>query len=140
MTSGTTDPTGRSTRAARTKTRDDGIGHAVARAATEHAAPLRDMLAHFMLLEPVFDAMPDIVFFVKDRDARYAMVNRTLACRCGYKDDKTRLLGKTAEQVLPSRFGRIYTAQDQAVVAQKHQHRSARTASVSLPAASPAGA
>lgn len=79
---------------------------------------LRDMLSHFALLAPVFDAMPDIVFFVKDRDARYAMVNRTLARRCGHKDDKTALIGKTAEDVFPRRFGRIYTAQDQAIIAQ----------------------
>jgi AraC-like DNA-binding protein len=85
------------------------------------ASTLSDMLAHFALLAPVFDAMPDIVFFVKDREARYAMVNRTLARRCGHKDDKSALLGKTAEDVFPRRFGRIYTAQDQAIIAQGHQ-------------------
>ncbi|SAK53369.1 AraC family transcriptional regulator [Caballeronia pedi] len=85
------------------------------------ASTLSDMLAHFALLAPVFDAMPDIVFFVKDRDARYAMVNRTLARRCGHKDDKSALIGKTAEDVFPRRFGRIYTAQDQAIIAQGHQ-------------------
>jgi AraC-like DNA-binding protein len=74
------------------------------------------MLAHFKLLEPVFDAMPDIVFFVKDHASRYAMVNRTLARRCGHKQ-KEALLGKTAEEVFPSRFGRVYTAQDEAVIA-----------------------
>ncbi len=75
------------------------------------AATLCDMLAHFMLLESMFDAMPDIVFFVKDRDARYAMVNRTLARRCGHKDDKSKLLGKTAEDVFPRRSGVFfYTA------------------------------
>ncbi|VXB26254.1 Transcriptional regulator with PAS/PAC sensor, AraC family [Burkholderia sp. 8Y] len=92
--------------------------HAFDAAALPLASPLRDMLAHFALLAPVFDAMPDIVFFVKDRDARYAMVNRTLARRCGHKDDKTALIGKTAEDVFPRRFGRIYTAQDQAIIAQ----------------------
>ncbi|GGD65638.1 AraC family transcriptional regulator [Caballeronia grimmiae] len=99
-------------------------GPASPRAANDDALPspqpstLRDMLSHFALLAPVFDAMPDIVFFVKDRDARYAMVNRTLARRCGHKDDKTALLGKTAEDVFPRRFGRIYTAQDQTIIAQ----------------------
>jgi AraC-like DNA-binding protein len=78
---------------------------------------LNAMLQHFKLLEPVFDSMPDIVFFVKDEEARYALVNRTLASRCGHKD-KQALLGKTAEDVFPSRFGRIYTAQDQAIIAQ----------------------
>jgi AraC-like DNA-binding protein len=78
---------------------------------------LRGMLQHFMLLEPVFDAMPDVVFFVKDEAARYAMVNRTLARRCGQKD-KHALIGKTAEDVFPRRFGRIYTAQDKSIIAQ----------------------
>ena len=81
------------------------------------AATLEAMLQHFRLLEPVFDAMPDIVFFVKDAQARYALVNRALASRCGLKD-KLGLLGKTAEEVFPQRFGRIYTAQDQSIIAQ----------------------
>jgi AraC-like DNA-binding protein len=83
-----------------------------------HANPgsLAQMVAHFALLEPVFDAMPDVVFFVKDGHARYVLANRTLAARCGLKDPRA-LLGKTAEQVFPARFGRIYTAQDKAVVA-----------------------
>jgi AraC-like DNA-binding protein/PAS domain-containing protein len=81
------------------------------------ASTLDSMLEHFRLLEPVFDAMPDIVFFVKDKEARYALVNRALASRCGLKD-KSGLLGKTAEDVFPQRFGRIYTAQDRSVIAQ----------------------
>jgi AraC-like DNA-binding protein len=78
------------------------------------------MLQHFRLLEPVFDAMPDVVFFVKDEEARYAMVNRTLARRCGQKD-KQALIGKTAEDVFPRRFGRIYTAQDKAIIEEGNQ-------------------
>ncbi|CAM2185759.1 HTH-type transcriptional activator RhaR [Paraburkholderia sacchari] len=76
---------------------------------------LPQMVAHFSLLEPLFDAMPDVVFFVKDHEARYVIANLTLAARCGFKD-KRALLGKTAEEVFPRRFGRIYTEQDQAVV------------------------
>jgi AraC-like DNA-binding protein len=79
------------------------------------AATLAEMLAHFAMLEPVFDALPDVVFFVKDRDARYALVNRTLARRCGCKE-KSELLGKTTEDVFPRRFGRVYMAQDQAII------------------------
>lgn len=78
-------------------------------------ATLEAMLTHFTLLEPVFDAMPEVVFFVKDVQARYVLVNRTLASRCGYKD-KEALLGKTAEDVFPRRFGRVYTAQDRTIV------------------------
>ncbi len=67
------------------------------------------MLQHFRLLEPVFDAMPDIVFFVKDAQARYALVNRALASRCGLKD-KLGLLGKTDEEVFPQRWPHLYRA------------------------------
>lgn len=61
-------------------------------------ADLGAMLAHFRMLEPVFDALPDVAFFVKDANGRYALVNRTLAMRCGYKE-KRDLLGKTADEV-----------------------------------------
>lgn len=79
------------------------------------AATLAGMLAHFTLLEPVFDAMPDVAFFIKDTGARYVLVNSTLASRCGFKE-KGALLGKTSEDVFPRRFGRIYTAQDKAII------------------------
>lgn len=77
---------------------------------------LAQMVAHFALLVPVFDAMPNVVFFVKDTAACYVLANRTLAARCGFKDQRA-LLGKTAERVFPPRFGRIYTEQDKAIVA-----------------------
>jgi AraC-like DNA-binding protein len=83
-------------------------------AATEHHS-MQQMVAHFSLLEPLFDAMPDVVFFVKDNEARYLIVNTTLAMRCGLKK-KEALLGKTAEDVFPARFGEVYTAQDANVV------------------------
>src|SRR3546814_12708084 len=76
---------------------------------------LARMVSHFALIEPIFDTMADVVFFVKDAQARYVLANRTLASRCGLGNKRDRL-GKTAEQVFPARFGRIYTAQAQAVV------------------------
>jgi AraC-like DNA-binding protein len=79
------------------------------------ASTFAAMLAHYAMLEPVFDALPDVVFFVKDGDARYALVNRTLARRCGCRE-RGELLGRTAEDVFPSRFGRVYTAQDKAII------------------------
>jgi AraC-like DNA-binding protein len=79
------------------------------------ATTLPQMVAHFSLLEPLFDAMPDVVFFVKDHEARYVIVNTTLAARCGCKDRRA-LLGKTAAEAFPSRFGHIYTEQDRAIV------------------------
>ncbi|NRO95948.1 helix-turn-helix domain-containing protein [Paraburkholderia sp. NMBU_R16] len=79
------------------------------------AATLADMLPFFAQLEPVFDALPDVVFFVKDERTRYALVNRTLASRCGCKE-KRALIGKTTEEVFPSRFASTYMAQDRAVL------------------------
>ncbi len=83
--------------------------------ALQTSTSLSAMVAHFELLEPLFDAMHDVVFFVKDHDVRYVLANATLAARCGFKDKRT-LLGKRAEQVFPLRFGHLYTAQDEAVV------------------------
>jgi AraC-like DNA-binding protein len=83
--------------------------------ATMPLQSMQQMVAHFSLLEPLFDAMPDVVFFVKDDKARYVIVNTTLAVRCGLKK-KEALLGKTAEEVFPARFGEVYTAQDADVV------------------------
>lgn len=80
------------------------------------AMTLADMLPFFAQLALVFDALPDVVFFVKDADMRYVMVNRTLASRCGCKD-KRGLLGKTTEQVFPSRFANAYMAQDHSILA-----------------------
>ncbi|WP_175796724.1 PAS domain-containing protein, partial [Burkholderia anthina] len=73
------------------------------------------MLAHFAQLAPVFDALPDVAFFVKDVDGRYVLANRTLAQRCGFKE-KRELYGKTTEEVFPRRFGRNYLEQDMATI------------------------
>lgn len=79
------------------------------------AATLAEMLPFFAQLEPVFDALPEVVFFVKDSETRYVLVNRTLAFRCGCKE-KRALLGKTTEEVFPSRFASAYMAQDRSIL------------------------
>lgn len=63
----------------------------------------------------LFDQTPDIVFFVKDRQARYLMVNETLAARCGFRR-KNEMLGKTAAEVFPPPLGDSYVEQDLAVL------------------------
>lgn len=65
--------------------------------------------------EALFDALPDVVFFIKDLEGRYVLVNRTLARRCGYRQ-KSGLLGKTAAEAFPSRFGAHYLQQDRRVL------------------------
>jgi AraC-like DNA-binding protein len=72
---------------------------------------LPDLLASLQQIAPLLDAMPGVVFFIKDMQARYVLVNQTLAQRCGLRD-KDHLLGKTATEVFPSRFGSLYTEQD----------------------------
>jgi AraC-like DNA-binding protein len=69
------------------------------------------------LLEKLFSQLPDVVFFAKDRQGRYARVNDTLLKRCGIRERKM-LLGLTAEEVFPKPLGAGYTAQDQLVLEQ----------------------
>ena len=65
--------------------------------------------------DDLFDAITDTVFFVKDADGRYVVVNRTLAVRTGrsHKDD---LIGKTARDVFPGVLGELISAQDTVVL------------------------
>lgn len=65
-------------------------------------------------VEELFDRVPNVVFFVKDLQGRYRMVNNTLVARCGLAV-KTELIGRTAMEVFPSPLGERYLAQDRAV-------------------------
>lgn len=65
--------------------------------------------------EPLFDAMPDVVFFVKDIEGRYVVVNRTLVNRCGLKE-KDELIGRTAQEVFPHSLAQSYADQDRMVL------------------------
>jgi AraC-like DNA-binding protein len=66
--------------------------------------------------EALFDALSDVVFFVKDAQGRYVVVNQTLVQRCGQRH-KAALLGRTPAEVFVHPFGQTYMAQDQAVLA-----------------------
>jgi AraC-like DNA-binding protein len=65
--------------------------------------------------EALFDGIPDVVFFMKDRDGRYTSVNETLVLRCG-RQHKRELLGRTPLDVFPAPLAQSYAAQDQRVV------------------------
>ena len=84
---------------------------------TDTPADLPTLLASLKLIAPLLDAMPDVVFFIKDTDARYSLANRTLAERCGHGEPDA-LIGLTAEQVFPTGFGAQYTDQDRRVLSQ----------------------
>lgn len=72
--------------------------------------------AQFALLEALFDRLPDVVFFVKDRAGRYVVVNETLRVRCGVAH-KRALLGRCADEVFPHPLGGAYAEQDRIVTA-----------------------
>ena len=65
--------------------------------------------------EALFDALPDVVFFVKDKQGRYVVVNQTLADRCA-DGDKLRLIGKRPSEVFPAALAASYTRQDETVL------------------------
>ncbi|MBS0382091.1 MAG: AraC family transcriptional regulator [Proteobacteria bacterium] len=66
-------------------------------------------------LVPLFDALPDVVFFVKDGAGRYTHANLTLVRRLGL-ESRADLIGKSATELFPASLGRSYAAQDQRVL------------------------
>lgn len=86
-------------------------------ASLSHFKPcdLPTLLSSLQPIAPLLDTLLDVVFFIKDCEARYAFVNQTLARRCGFKES-AELLGRTADMVFPERFGPLYTAQDRRVL------------------------
>lgn len=76
---------------------------------------IQTLLHAMALIAPLLNAIPNVVFFIKDVQARYLMVNMTLARRCGFKTVVS-LLGKTSADVFPSALGLGYTEQDMRVL------------------------
>ena len=59
----------------------------------------------------IFNAIPDTVFFIKDREGRYVVVNQALADRC-VSGKRDALLGRTAAEVFAAPLGESFTEQD----------------------------
>ncbi|ETF04168.1 AraC family transcriptional regulator [Advenella kashmirensis W13003] len=76
---------------------------------------LKDLLDHLSILAPILDALPNVVFFIKNPRAEYVLVNQTLAKRCGL-DNVEDVLGKPSRDVFNSRQGNEYTEQDYEVL------------------------
>lgn len=74
-----------------------------------------DLFGAHAYAEALFDALPDVVFFIKDRTGRYVRVNHTLAMRCA-GGDKTKLIGKRPEEVFPAPLAASYARQDESVL------------------------
>lgn len=67
-------------------------------------------------LEALFDAVPNILFFVKDSQRRYTHANITIVQRLGLKS-RSEVIGKRVEDVYPGGFSAAYVKQDQDVLA-----------------------
>lgn len=75
---------------------------------------LLETLTPQLLLE-IFNSLPDVMFFVKDREGKYVMVNQTLVMRSGKPHSKD-LIGHTASVVFPGVVGSNYTQQDLQII------------------------
>ncbi len=67
------------------------------------------------VLQRLFDEAPDLAFFLKDREGRYLVVNRSLAERHGFAE-AGELVGKRPSEVCPGPFGQVPTEQDARVL------------------------
>lgn len=67
------------------------------------------------VIEGLFDALPEVVFFIKDSMGCYVVVNQTLANRCA-GGDKAKLIGKRPGEVFPAALAASYTRQDEMVL------------------------
>jgi PAS domain S-box-containing protein len=51
------------------------------------------------MLERIFDCLPDVLYYIKDVEARYVSVNQSLVERSGLSREE--VVGKTADQLFP---------------------------------------
>jgi AraC-like DNA-binding protein len=90
---------------------------ATAGAEDDPAAALAAVLGRPFPAIELFDHIADIVFFIKDCEARYVAVNQTLADRCNFAD-KRGLIGRRASEVFAAPLGARFEAQDLKVIAE----------------------
>lgn len=67
-------------------------------------------------IEHLLDAVPDVLFFAKDRERRYTHANITIINRLGLKS-RCDVIGKRVEEVYPGGLSGAYARQDQRVLA-----------------------
>jgi PAS domain S-box-containing protein len=76
---------------------------------------LQSRLEAQAVMEALFDDLEDVVFFIKDEQGCYVLVNRTLVTHCGL-GRKREVIGRTTDDVFPEPFGKQYRKQDQEVL------------------------
>lgn len=76
---------------------------------------MQELLVPAGELTHLFNAVPDVVFFVKDCNGRYTHVNLTLVQRLGFRrpDD---VVGRHVVELFPVPLGSSYSAQDHQVL------------------------
>ena len=67
-------------------------------------------------LQGLFDPLPDVVFFIKDDQCRYAHVNRTLVRRLGLRG-REEIIGRSVLELYPASLSATYIQQDRRVLA-----------------------
>lgn len=65
--------------------------------------------------EGLFDCLPQVQFWIKDRAGRYLRVNRALLQNYGF-DDPAAMVGKTDEELMPPQLAAQYVRDDHAVL------------------------
>lgn len=77
--------------------------------------PIPDFSVPASQLLHLFDAVPDVSFFVKDASGRYTHVNLTLVRRVGMKR-RSDVIGRRPSELFPSPLGESYEKQDRQVL------------------------
>ncbi len=67
------------------------------------------------LIERLFDTLPDVVFFAKDRRGRYTHANQTLLDRLRLPD-RGQLIGRRVDELFAGPLGHIFATQDEQVL------------------------
>lgn len=76
------------------------------------------LLNHLGLVMPLINTLPNVTFFVKDRNAKYLLANENLAKRCKMATTND-VIGKRAEDIFHHELGRSYSSQDYLVMQKK---------------------
>ena len=72
---------------------------------------LATLVEYVAVMLPVLNVMDKVVFFIKDCDARYVLVNQSLVQRLGCKQ-ADELIGQTSAQMFAAAQGNVYIEQD----------------------------
>lgn len=86
----------------------------LAHAKSSASAP-SPLAPELVIIEQLFDHVPETAFFIKDSRGRYAAVNQSLVERCGL-EEKRQLLGRHVREIYPKVLAELYASQDQTVL------------------------